>query len=249
MDPVTTLRSPTLAVRRTAPDGMLEYSCAVLNDGLFFLELRDAIHEGDGERLERCWKVMLLHFTYYGERSKYALEAIHLLAALNGCASPCLREELFWCRFVNSQGGAGKNNIPSDLFMEHLNRTLKDYLKGLGSNISDSTILQTGKSLRGLMDITAYFDELCDIPPTSLHHTKHSASKDEQLILKELTSESRVFDYIPGRCHRSFKNIKAHVSGSIDTFKLVAKIKKHQGAIADYMDLKVILKSECQKKK
>ena len=64
MDPVTTLHSPTLAVRRTAPDGVLEHSCAVLNDGLFFLELRDAIHEGDGERLERCWKVMLLYFTY-----------------------------------------------------------------------------------------------------------------------------------------------------------------------------------------
>ena len=63
MDPVTTLRSPTLAVRRTAPDSMLEYSCAVLNDGLFFSELRDGIYEGDGERLERCWKVMLLYFT------------------------------------------------------------------------------------------------------------------------------------------------------------------------------------------
>ena len=87
------------------------------------------------------------------------------------------------------------------------------------------------------MDITAYIDELCDIPPTSLHHTRHSASKDEELILKELTSESHVFDYISGQCHRSFKNIKAHVSGSIDTFMLVAKSKKHQGAIADYMDL------------
>ena len=35
MNPVITLRSPTLAIRRTAPDGVLEYSCAVRNDGLF----------------------------------------------------------------------------------------------------------------------------------------------------------------------------------------------------------------------
>ena len=129
---------------------MLEYSCAVLNDGLFPLELRDAIHEGDGKRMARCWEVMLLYFTY-GKLSKYPLEAVHLQAALNGCISPCLREELLWYRFVNSRGGAGKN-IPSDVFMEHLNRTLKDYLKGLGENISDSTILQTGKSLRGLIN-------------------------------------------------------------------------------------------------
>ena len=41
--------SPSLTVRMTAPDGMLEYACAVLNDGLLMLEFRDAIHEGDGE--------------------------------------------------------------------------------------------------------------------------------------------------------------------------------------------------------
>jgi len=38
-------------VRQTATDGIFEYGCAVLNDGLAFLEFRDAIHEGDGERI------------------------------------------------------------------------------------------------------------------------------------------------------------------------------------------------------
>ena len=113
----------------TAPDGVLEYACAVLNDGLLLLEFRDANHEGDGERIARCWKVMLLYF-FFGKRTKYTIEAIHLHAALNASLSPCLREELLWSRVVNTQGGAGRN-IPSDLFMEHLNRTLKDYLKGL----------------------------------------------------------------------------------------------------------------------
>ena len=69
--------SPSLAVRTTAPDGVLEYACAVLNYGLFLLEFRDAIHEGDGERIARCWKAMLLYFSF-GKRSKYALEAVHL---------------------------------------------------------------------------------------------------------------------------------------------------------------------------
>ena len=237
--------SPSLAVRTTAPDGVLEYACAVLNDGLFLLEFRDAIHEGDGERIARCWKAMLLYFSF-GKRSKYALEAVHLQAALNACVSPALRQEILWCRVVNTQGGAGRN-IPTDLFMEHLNRTLKDCLKGLGANISDATILQTSKSLRGLMELTTYFDTICDIAPDSIHHTKRSALKDEELIMKELTEESRVFDYIPGRHHHSFKDVKAHISSSIDTFKLVTMIKKHQEAIANYMDLQAILKSECQK--
>lgn len=129
-------------------------------------------------------KVILLYFSY-GKRSKYVLEAIHLQAALNSCVSPCLRAELLWCRVTNTCGGAGRN-IPSDLFMEHLNMTLKDYLKGLGANISDSTIVQTGKSLCGLMELTTYFDTICDIAPDSLHHTKRSPHKDEELIIKSL---------------------------------------------------------------
>ena len=97
------------------------------------------------------------------------------------------------------------------------------------------------------MELTTYFDTICDIAPDSIHHTKRSALKDEELIMKELTEESRVFDYIPGRHHHSFKDVKAHISSSIDTFKLVTMIKKHQEAIANYMDLQAILKSECQK--
>ena len=186
---------------------------------------------------------MLLYFSY-GKRSKYALEAVHLQAKLNSCVSPCVREELLWCRVVNTHGGAGRN-IPSDLFMEHLNRTLKDYLAGLGANISDATILQTGKSLHGIME---YFDRICNIAPDSISHTQRSTSKDEELILKELISESRVFDYVPGCHHQLFQDIKAHISSSIDTFKLVTMIKKHQRAIADYINLKDIFKAECQKK-
>ena len=61
---------------------------------------------------------------------KYTLEAIHLQAAISATVSPCLRHELMWCRVINTQGGLGKN-LPTDLYMEHLNRTLKDYLKDL----------------------------------------------------------------------------------------------------------------------
>lgn len=102
-----------------------------------------------------CWKAMLMYFMY-GGRSKYALEAVYLQAAINAWVFPCLHEELLWYRFLNTTGGAGKN-IASDLFMKHLNKTLKDYLKGLGANISEDTIVQTSKSLRGVMDMTTNF--------------------------------------------------------------------------------------------
>ena len=41
--------------QQQAPDGVLNYSSAILNDGLLMLELRDAIREGDGPRIIQCW--------------------------------------------------------------------------------------------------------------------------------------------------------------------------------------------------
>ena len=38
-------------VRRTAPDGVFDYTSAVVKDGLLLLEFNDAIREGDGTRI------------------------------------------------------------------------------------------------------------------------------------------------------------------------------------------------------
>lgn len=77
-----------------------------------------------------------------------------------------LAHELVWYRTVNSRGGAG-SNIPADLYLEHLNRTLKDYLNGVGPNISSNAIVQTSKSLKCLLDV-AGFATLGSHPYTTL---------------------------------------------------------------------------------
>ena len=105
------------SVQKFSPDGVFNYACTVLNDGLLLLELCDAIHEGDGLRIIRCWKFMLLHWRHAGH-TKYAHEVVHLVCAVQATASPRLAHELVWCRTVNSRGGAG-SNIPADLYLEH----------------------------------------------------------------------------------------------------------------------------------
>ena len=201
-------RIVSLSVQKKVPDGVFNYSSAVLNDGLLLLELRNAVHWGAGLRVVRCWKFMLLHWRY-AKHTKYSLEALHLLAAINATATERIAHELIWCRFINTRGVPGAN-MPVDLYMEHLNRTLKDYLKGLGANVSEATITQTSKSLRNLMEVTSHFDSMCDIPPDSIYHTCKRYGKDLDMMIEELTERSRVFDYIPGRFHRLFKDIKPH---------------------------------------
>lgn len=79
----STAAFPSQQVMQTSPDGVFNYARAVLNDGLFLMAFRDAIHEGDGVRILNCWKFMLTYFFSSGHR-KYALEAFYLLACTRG---------------------------------------------------------------------------------------------------------------------------------------------------------------------
>ena len=229
---------PSIQVRESTTDGVFNYASAVLNDGLLLLELRDAIHEGDGPRIIRSWKFMLLYWWHAGH-TKYVHEAIHLICAIEALVTPRVAQELIWCRTVNTRGGVG-NNIPVDLFLEHLNRTLKDYLHGIGPNISEDTIVQASKSLKCLLNICTQFDQACNIKPKSIHHTKSSSETDRNKIIQELT-ESKVFDYIPGRYHHTFKNITPHISSHIQVGKLMNHIHQTRDKISKHYKLKKVL--------
>ena len=63
---------------QTLQDHVKEYACDVLSLGLLYLEFIDAIREGDGERIIRCWKYILLLFKDSG-RTNYSIEAFTLL--------------------------------------------------------------------------------------------------------------------------------------------------------------------------
>ena len=106
-------------VHKASPDGVFNYASAVLNDGLLLLEFRDAIHEGDGPRIMRCWKFLLLFFRFAGH-TKYAQEALNMQLLLNGSTSPQVANQLCWGRVASTRGGKG-HNLPIDLHMEHLN--------------------------------------------------------------------------------------------------------------------------------
>ena len=230
---------PMMYVHKASPDGVFNYASAVLNDGLLLLEFRDAIHEGDGPRIMRCWKFLLLYFRFAGH-TKYAQEALNIHLLLNGCASPRVASQLCWGRVVSTRGGKG-HNLPINLHMEHLNRCVKDYIVGLGANVKEETIVQISKSLKGILSVCDNFDKECHVHPVSLHHTKKSSKKDEELVIKELTDHSHVFDYIPGRKHASFPNIQPHVAKCLDTDKMFKWLKKNQSKASDSIKLKKLL--------
>ena len=122
-----------------------DYNAKLLSLGCSYLEYCDAIWEGDGVRVYRCWKYLLPIFKNSG-RKNYSLEALYLINQYKYELPPREAEKLLWCRFVNTHGLTGYN-IPGDLCLEHFNHLCKEAVKNKGSNKSEKAIIFTGKVL------------------------------------------------------------------------------------------------------
>lgn len=189
-------------------DGVHAYACEVLILGLLVKEFNDAINEGDGDRIVRCWRYFLLLFKANG-RKNYSVEAFNLLAQHDFLLSPRLAKQLAWNRTINTHGYSGKN-ISADLHMEHLNRLAKDALLSLGSNIQDEAVERIGKCLRQTMKVLKIYDYENGIKEPSASHSKRSYKKDMQKLIQQLMDSSNVFQKIHGRAHSNFSVFEAN---------------------------------------
>ena len=204
-------------------DHIHEYAKEVLTLGLFFLDYKDAIREGDGTRVLRSWKYLLLFFRATGHKN-YTIEAFTLLAQHYYFFPPRLSQQLLWSRFVNTQGKKG-HNIPADLHMEHLNRICKDAVSHLGANKTPNAIVRARKAISGIGKVLQQFDTSLSINDTSGYHPRRDMSGDLKKVVSEI-HKSQVFSYLPGRKHRSFQQINCNVFRSIDEKKFETWMKQ-----------------------
>ncbi len=110
---------------------------------------------------------------------------------------------------MNVHGRPGKN-IPSDLHMEHLNRTCKT---------PDTAIVRVGKAIGPLSQTMAAFDESNKVPADSLTYSTRSNKKDFDEIVNQVFTNSNVFSNSPGRAHPNFCNFKPNVTKSLQIDK------------------------------
>ena len=209
-------------------DGIHAYSCESLSLGLLFLEFKDGVKEGDGERIMRVWQYFLLLFKA-SNRTNYSIEALTLLAQYHMILPPCLAEQLKWSRFINTHGLPG-HNISCDLHMEHLNRLAKDAIKGLGANKSTKTIDRVGKAIGTITKSLANFDTVNNVPDESGQHSERSNEKDLHKIIDQLV-KSRVFDVIPGRKHKLFPRMQRNYINSLSEAHLKEWMIEHYATL------------------
>ena len=188
------------------------------------MELRDAIREGDGLRVLRCWKYLLPVFKS-SNRHNYSVEVLNMLSQYYFEFTPREAQELIWCRFVSTHSAPGCN-IPEDLLQEHLNKVVKDCIKDLGSNKTEAAVIKVGKAVGNLYPILDTFDKENSIKNPSGHHKVPNWDKDRDLLISRLLAAEIFTEKDQCRSHRNFSNPR-DILHSINTESLTEWMISH----------------------
>ncbi|XP_066924970.1 uncharacterized protein [Clytia hemisphaerica] len=170
LPPLTNLEETS---KEVADDDLYNYSCSRVCVGLLLLNANDAVKEGDGDRLMRFYRIYTFIFRMNGNH-KYAYICLRLKARELALLSAREYHRLKWNRFVNNEGGRGKN-ISLDLRLEHINKVTKALIKSQGmQNVTDESVESISKAIGGMEELVE--SQLLDagITKRSSHHSnKH----------------------------------------------------------------------------
>ena len=212
-------------------DDMLDYQCAVLEYGMLLLNFRDAISEGDGGRIIRCWKFFLLYMKNDGSKSrKYALEGLYLICQTNAILSARAAYHLTWNRFFKSKHGAG-GNIPLDLALEHFNRFLKTIAKNIGHTAANKkSLARYCKALPVTKHTIENWDKESLFIRRSGKHIRQSYVKDLKKIVAELLKQNAM-KKTPGRKYRHFAQCPSSLLEGFDLHSMFVWVNQHKKKI------------------
>lgn len=207
-------------------DDMLSYQKALMEYALLLLNFKDAISEGDGDRILRCWKFFLPHLRNDKHSTKYSPKALYLMFQVYALLSPKAAHELIWNRSAKSRNGIG-GNIPLDLLLEFFNRLLKDAVKKLGPNASQKSIDRICKSITITKELMDKFDAELHIHKRSGRHVVKSSDEDLKKVVKDLV-DHKAMRHIPGRVYHQYHGMKPSFLWNFDIQNMHKWINDHK---------------------
>ena len=166
------------------------YALQVLNLALLWHGFNDSIREGDGDRIMTYYKFILNVFKA-GRCSNYCKEVVILLTQFHCLLSERQAAQLKWSRCVNTKGFHGCN-VPCDLHLEHLNRRIKDMLRGLHSNVTPKALNRAAQSVGVVHQVCDNLSTETNLHKESGRHIRASFNKECAKMVKQL-EEKEVF--------------------------------------------------------
>lgn len=215
----------------TQRDDMLNYQYALLEYGMLFRNFADAVSEGDGQRIIRCWKFFLMFLKGDSQRSrKYALEGLTIMCQIYALLSPRDAHRLIWNRSVKSKDGMS-GNIPLDLALEHYNRVLKQVIKHMGPNASnEKAVNRFSKAIGVTKQLMDNFDLDCQVLKRAGDHVAKAATGDLKKIVEELVKFD-VFTRHANREYKKFCNIEPSLLSNFNMNSMFKWINEHKRTI------------------
>lgn len=171
------------------------------------------------------------HFKASGS-TKYSLEALRLQLQLK-VASPNLAHQIMWHRFVNNRGGMG-NNIPCDLYNEHVNKLVKIIIQNMGSNLTEQSLQRAVRCVSPLNTLCKSFDAATAIPTTTTAHSTKSDELDIKKVVAVVMQQKLLEQQATSRSHNCFPKISSNPLEKLDSKKLKSWIKEKKTEYSKY---------------
>lgn len=221
-----TKEQPDTVLVKKDKDDMYNYNTALLNEGLLFMNYLDAVAEGDGDRIIRQYKYLMLICKADGHSKNYALECLHLLFQVFALLTPRDAHRLIWNRGVNNHNTTG-TNIALDIEVEMSNLHLKQAIKNLGVNVTENAVLRICKAEKSCRQLLSNVDKEIKRKSRSKAHSHKSPTMDLKDIVMGLVRED-VFTIHENRKYRNFPDFDRDPTSSIDMSDLFYWINKHK---------------------
>lgn len=223
------LNAPANDNEESCPDDqdyVRNYSLCLLKYFFLFNDFKDAVKEGNGERLATLRKQLLLHFKALPGFNAYAIEMLISIVQNDVFLSEAEAHQCIWASTVNWKGGASKN-IEIDLLQENRNKDIKKSIKGMGANKTDKAIENASRAAGGQRKVVENFDVQINRAFSSSSHTHRSTAADESKILADLRT-LKPFTNEPNRMHDSFPNVLPDPLATLNQAELETWLTRHK---------------------
>ena len=203
-------------------DDLKNYVMNFLQWYFLLITFDDAIAEGDIQRTNILLKLIIPYFYSHSPLSKYLVECIDYILKTEVMLSQHKSLLVRCASFVNMRGGAGKN-VASDMEKEHQVKYLKDLIRGLGANKTESSIKLVCSAGPIVNEVVHNFDQMSGHKTFKSTHKTSSADKDLEVLCDHI-HKLRPFHVEPGRQFKYLKKMESSVLNCIDIGKYTKNI-------------------------
>ena len=164
-----------------------EYCKTALGMCMLVSNFDDARKHGDGVRLARIYKFMIVHFRAAG-KVKYAHYSLRLIAQIKALLTPRMAHQVTWNRFVNN-AGRPDSNVEGDRENEHQNKGIKGQVRGFQGKLTSQAIKRVSEAAHTIQDIIQRADKEAGVIPPSGKHQRKDDTEDVMALVNVLHQE------------------------------------------------------------